>query len=154
MQSQAKRMSRADWNKTPYAGTQAQRTEEGIERLLARYGVREFSSSQGHGPSGRAAVAVRFKLGQHSYRICVETLWADVDSVSLLQQARRAVYYCLKSSLEMSSLFMPAEQVLFAYLELPGGYTMYEMAMPRLADISSQGFGEFLALPAPKVEAR
>lgn len=128
------RMNRSQWNKTPYAGTGATGTDEQISRLLAKYGVHQSQVTQGVGPHGRPAYLLRFELKEKMYRVMLEGLDAEnVSHAELLAQVKRALFYYLKSTLEMQSVFFTAEQALFAFLELPGSAcTMYEAAAPRL----------------------
>lgn len=142
-------MKRSEWAKTPYAGTVAKQTEENIARLLARYGIEEYQTTQQRGPNGRPAFVLRFMFKERMYRVPVETLDVkDVPSDALLNQAKRAVYHFLKCSLEMQTVFFTPEQALFAFVELPGSEcTMYEAAAPKLETLTVSGVGRLLLLP-------
>lgn len=147
------KMSRTDWNKTPYAGTDAKDTDGAIARLLAKYGVKETMTVNYVGPNGRPGYGVRFVLKGRCYRIALEVLEAWVGEDELKNQVKRAIFYHLKSALEVANVFMPPEQVLFAFLEAPAtGATMYEAAQPYLQQLTAPDFGR-LMLPPPKREA-
>lgn len=146
-------MKRGEWLKTPYAGSTAERTDEATQRLFARYGIDEYQWTQCRGPNGRPAISIRFRLEDRTYRMGIETL--DVEGAQpeeLLTQVRRALFYFLKSTLEMQSVFFTADQVLFAFLELPDGPTVYEAAAPRLLGLASPDIGRLLG-PAPEARS-
>jgi hypothetical protein len=138
------RLGRTQWLRTPYAGTQAQRTDQSLDRLLGRYHVQQYQWTQAKGPSGRPLIAFRFELENKCYRIAVETLNADAPAADLLLQAKRAIFHMMKSSLEMASVFAPMERVLFAYLETAHGQTVYELAAPHLGKLD-HAFPKLLA---------
>lgn len=144
-----KRLSRTEWNKTPYAGSTAKDSDGDIKRLLNKYGVREIMTASFVGDAGRLGFGVRFVLNAKTYRIALTTLDAQVGADEVETQAKRAIFYFLKSSLELSNVFMPLEQVLFAFLELPagGGATMYEGAKPHLQQLSSPDFARLMLPP-------
>jgi len=143
------KLSRSQWSKTPYAKTKAGNTDASISVLLRKYGVVNHQWTQGAGPNRRAAVLFRFEFSEKRYRIKVETLCADASQDELIMQAKRAVYYYLKSTLEMVSVFWPLEKAMFAFLELPHeGVTMYEAAEPHLKQMKAPDFGK-LMLPGP-----
>ncbi|WP_439625938.1 hypothetical protein [Gemmata sp.] len=149
MSDATKRLTRAEWNKTPYAGSEARDADGAVQKLLAKYGVRDVATVSFTTPGGRPGYGVRFVLGGRCYRIALETLAAAATEDELRVQAKRAVFHFLKSALELSNVFMPPEQVLFAFLELPaaGGATMYEGARPHLGQLTAPEFGR-LMLPA------
>lgn len=145
-------MTKAEWRRTPYAGTQAAWTREKIERTLERYGIKWHQITRCRGPHGRSAVVLRFKDKEKMYRIAVETVNAEVDEQLLVRQAERAIFFLLKSTLEFANIFCPLEKAFFAFLELPDGRTVFDMAEPNL-DRLTAGVGanfDLLALPAPK----
>lgn len=147
------RMSRADWNKTPYAGSTAKDADGAITALLAKYKVTETQITSCRGPNLRPAYMLRFVLKGKCYRIAVETLDAwHVSEAELMLQAKRAVFYFLKSTLEMTTTFFPAEQVLFAFLEVPRSdgetQTMFEGARPYIAQLTAPNFGRLMLPPA------
>lgn len=148
------KLTRTEWNKTPYSGTDAKDTDGAIARLLAKYGVKETMTVNYVGPNGRPGYGVRFVLKGKCYRIALETL--DVWHVSegeLKAQVKRAIFYHLKSALEVANVFMPPEQVLFAFLEAPAtGATMYEAAQPYLQQLTAPDFGR-LMLPPKREDA-
>lgn len=144
-----KRLTRTEWNKTPYAGSTAKDTDRDIERLLEKYGVKETMFASYTGDSGRPGFGVRFVLKGKTYRIALTTLDAQADETELKVQTKRAIYFFLKASLEVSNVFMPPEQVLFAFLELPGAgnATMYEGAKGYLQQLASPDFGRLMLPP-------
>lgn len=149
-----RKLTRGEWNKTPYAGSEAKDADGAIQRLLAKYKVKEVMTVSYTGPNGRPAYGIRFVLTGKSYRIALETLDvypSHVAEQDLKTQVKRAIYFFLKSSLEMANVFMPPEQVLFAFLESPnaGGVTMYEAAQPYLQQLTAPDFGR-LMLPPPR----
>jgi hypothetical protein len=143
-----RKMTRSEWARTPYAGSQATRTEDSASGLLSKYGVQVFQWTQGRGQNGRPAIQFRFELKGKTYRVMIETLLADASPDELIVQAKRAIYHYLKSALEMASVFVPMEKTLFAFLELPGGYTCFEAAAPYVNQLEGPDFGR-LMLPAP-----
>lgn len=151
--NQVNRMLRSDWNKTPYAGSTAANADTAVTSLLEKYGVKEYQWTRGLGPNGRSAVMLRWNHKGKTYRIMIETLWADAPADDLIRQAYRAMFYYLKSTLEMAGVFFPLDTSLFAFLELPNGSTMYEMASPHMATLQSADFSR-LCLPAPVGDKR
>lgn len=146
-----KQMTRTEWNKTPYAGSDAKDADGAIARLLSKYGVTETMTVQFTGEGGRPGYGIRFALKGKCYRIALEALDAPhVSDDERKVQVKRAVYFFLKSSLEMANVFMPPEQVLFAFLEAPGagGATMYEGAKPYLQQLTAPDFGRLMLPPA------
>lgn len=143
-------MSKSEWSKTPYAGTEAKNADQAVTGLLEKYGVTEYQWTRGTGPCGRAAILLRFNLRGKMYRMMIEVLDVSIDVPrdDLIRQAYRAMFYHLKSTLEMSTIFYPLETLLFAFLELPSGSTMYEMAMPHMSKLQPGNFSQ-LMLPAP-----
>jgi hypothetical protein len=141
-------LSRGQWAKTPYARSSAGNPDGAIQSLLAKYGVRDVQWTTGAGPNGRRACQLRFVYRQKGYRIFLECLDADASEDELLRQVKRAVYYYLKSLLEMAGVFFSAEELLYAYLELPSGATMYAASKPYVDRLSGPDFGKLLALPA------
>jgi hypothetical protein len=130
-------MTAAEWNKTPYANTEARDTEATIIRLLDKYGVKEHTISSFTGRNKRPAWGIRFSIKGQSYRIALEVLDAPrIPEEKLKTQVKRVIFHFLKSTLEMTNVFMPVEQVLFAFLELNSNVTVFEMAMPRLAQLA------------------
>ena len=145
------KLTRAQWLKTPYAKSEARDPDGAIRALLGKYGVRDVQWTEAGGPSGRPACMLRFILKGKTYRVMIESLDAQADAGELLKQVKRAIYFMLKSTLEITGVFCSAEQALFAWLELPGGQTLYEGAAPHLAKLNGPDFSTLL-LPAPKGE--
>jgi len=56
------KLTRAQWSKTPYAGTGARNTEDSVYSLMRKYNIVNFQWTQGVGPNGRHAVMYRFEL--------------------------------------------------------------------------------------------
>lgn len=143
----------SEWRKTPYSGTTSGRTEQGISRLLDKYGCENFGVSRCRGPHGRKAVMVDFELNGRVYNIGSECLNVpDVDEDKLIRQAERAVFYFLKSTLEMADLFFPAEHILCGFLMLGNGGTVYEALKPHMGKLpktTGAGFGRLMLGPAP-----
>lgn len=138
-------MTRSEWSrKTPYANSEAQNPDGAIQALLAKYGVVQTQWTTGIGLQGRPAIELRFVLKGKGYRMALETLEAEVPPASLLLQVKRALFYYLKSVLEVSTLFFSSEELLFAFLELPGGRTMFESAEPHLAKLHTPNFGQLM----------
>jgi hypothetical protein len=133
-------MRRAEWNKTPYAGSTAKDTDADIKRLLAKYGVTATQVTEHAGPNGRPAYTLRFAHKDRTYRIPIETLHAEARPDELMTQAKRAVYHFLKTCLEATTLFFPAEQALFAFLEINTAdgraATVYDVASQNLAHLT------------------
>lgn len=126
-----KPMSRTEWRRTPYSGTSARNTEQAIRSLLRKYGVTNFSWSEGV-DQGRHAVMLRFELRRAWYRLVVCILDAAVSVEERLRQAERALFYHLKSALELANVFLPVEEVLFAWREIPGHGTAFQAFAPCL----------------------
>jgi hypothetical protein len=144
-----RKLRRGEWGRTPYAGSEASRTEDAVANLVAKYNVTCFQWTQGRGPNGRPAIAFRFELNGKTYRVMIETLDAEAKSDELLTQVKRVIYYYLKSALEMATVFVPMEKSLFAFLELPDGTTMFEAAQPYMDRLKGPDFS-MLMLPAPR----
>jgi hypothetical protein len=143
-----KAMSRSEWRKTPYAASDARDPDKSIRDLLRKYAVADIQSTETTGPQGRPAFQVRFILRGKTYCVPVETLEADAGPDELLKQAKRAVYHMLKAMLEAAEVFWPAEQALFAFLEVPGGRgILYDAARPALQRLEAPTFGTLLAIP-------
>ncbi len=145
----AKKMTRTEWSKTPYAKSEAKDADGAILTLLTKYKVALTQITHGVGAGGRPCVQVRFKLGERVYAITREALNADVQPDLLLKQVKRALYHRLKVTLEEAVIF-PPEEALFPYLELPaaGGVTIYQAAQPALAKFQSPEFGRLMLPPA------
>lgn len=149
------KLTRTEWRKTPYAGTEAKDADGALTRLLEKYRVRDIATiAFSSGAHGRPGWGVRFVLDGKCYRVSLETLHVypgQVSEAELKVQVKRAVFHFLKSALEMATVFMPVEQVLFAFLELPGagGATAYEAALPHLAQLRAPDFGRLMLPPAP-----
>jgi len=93
---------------------------------------------------------LRFVLRDKTYRIGLETLdVADVKEHELLLQIKRAVYYFVKSQLEIATVFWTPEEALFAFLELPQGGTLYEIAKPQMERLTSGADFAAVLLPKP-----
>lgn len=142
-------MTKSEWRKTPYAGTKAARTRERIEKILERYGIKWHQITRCRGPHARPAVVLRFEDKEKIYRIAVEIVDAEVDEALLIRQAERAIFFLLKSTLEFANIFCPLEKAFFAFLELPDGRTVFDVAEPNLDRLTGAEFG-LLALPAPQ----
>ena len=124
-------LTSAEWRKTPYAQSNARDPDGAVCKLLEKYGVGEIVTAKyrDQHKHNRLAWGVRFILNGKGYRVSLETLDVpDVPEDKLLAQVKRAVYYLLKSCLEVTGVFMSPEQTLFAFLEPPGmnGLTMFE----------------------------
>lgn len=144
----ARRLNKADWRKTPYALSEVSDPDKSVRDLLKRYGVKDVQFTETDGPNGRPSFSVRFRLGDHTYRVGVETLNAEAKPDDLVRQVKRAVYYQLKTLLEFATVFGPVEKVLFSYLEADSGHTMYDLAAPNLPSLKATGSFARLALPA------
>lgn len=143
---QAAPMRMAEWNKTPYAGTTAKDTDGNLAKLMAKYGITEYSMSTGTGPSGRKGFGVQFVLHNIRYQIGFETL--DVKGGhpdELMQQVKRAVYFHIKSLLETASVFVRPEEVMMPYMVTASGQTFYQAVKPRLAELQTTGLQALLA---------
>jgi len=149
------KLSASEWRKTPYAQSDARDPDGAVNKLLAKYGVCEIVTALYRGRHDRPAWGVRFVLKGKGYRVSLETLNAEgIPEEKLLSQVKRAVFYMLKSCLEMSGVFMPPEQTLFAFLEPPamGGLTMFEAFEPLVPQLKAPDLSR-LMLP-PKQEAK
>lgn len=146
-------LTKTEWRKTPYAGTQAGRTREKMEQILERYGVNTHQITRCRGPNGRPAVVLRFESDEKTYKLAVETVNADVEEHLLIKQAERAIYFLLKSTLEFANIFCPLEKAFFAFLELPDGRTVYDAAEPTIGNLRGGRF-DLLALPPAKKRRR
>lgn len=146
------RLTRSEWLKTPYAASEAKDPDKAIRDLLVKRRVVDIQTTETTGPNGRPAYQIRFRLEGKVYRIGMEVLDAsNVTAHELTRQAKRAVFFLLKSALEFATVFAPLEQVLFAYLESNAGPTMYEHARPQLDRLQAPSFAGILALP-PKAD--
>lgn len=141
-------MTVREWGKTPYSRSSARGPEESAQRLLEKYGVEDSQWTQCRGPNGRKAVMVRFNLKGHTYRVAIESLNCPLaDQSALLKQAKRAIFWMLKASLEAATVFFSAEEALYAFLELPDGSTMYEVSKDRIKQLNAANFGELVWTP-------
>lgn len=140
------KLKRSEWAKTPYAKTSAKDPQGAITSLLNKYDIEDVQWTESKGMSGRPAIMLRFVHKDKTYRIMLEVLDAEASRDELLRQARRAVYYYLKSILEVTSLFFPAEMALFPHLEIPNGQTIYEGLKDKLPKLGTDGFEPLLAL--------
>lgn len=139
-------MTRSEWLKTPYAGTEAKDPDRAIQQLLDKYGVRDIQWTIGTGPEGRRAAMLRFILDGKGYRLMLETLEADAKEIELLRQVKRAIFYTLKAALESARFFGP-EKTLFAFLELPNGQTMHDAAALFMDRLAGPDFGRLMLSP-------
>lgn len=138
-------MNRVEWLKTPYAKSSASATDKDFERLLLKYKIDEHQWTQCRGPNGRPSVTLRFNLSHRTYRIQIETL--DVDRAQpdeLMLQAKRCLYWTLKTLLEMAIVFGSFERVAFAFLETNDGVTMFDAAGPHLKMLRAADFGHIV----------
>jgi hypothetical protein len=143
-------LSRAEWNKTPYAKTTAGDPDGAIRRLLGAYGVAHLSLTSGRGPSGRPAFQVEFEFKSRVYRVMLETLYADAAPDQLMRQVQRAVYFRLKAVLEQVGVFCTAEEALFGYLKLSSGATAYEAGAAHIERLTAGVPRGLIALPPAK----
>lgn len=148
-----KPLKRAEWRRTPYAASRVEDEEGAISKLLARYGVStNVMMANYNGQSGRPAFGVRFVLRGRAYRIAFESLDTDatVKPEELRKQVKRAVFHTLKALLETATVFATAEQILFAFAEVPStGQTIYDMAAPSFDKLGPTNLGALLLGPAP-----
>lgn len=145
------KMSRGEWNKTPYANTSASDPDHAIRALLGKYDVFNIQMTECLVYGKRPAVLLRFELKGKTYRVPVITLEADVERDRLVRQAKRAVYFILKSTLEAAEVFFTPEEVLFAFLEVRAATgeetTCYEAARPYMARLQPSDFGRLMIGP-------
>lgn len=142
------KMKRSAWLKTPYAKSTSADPDRSVRSLLAKYGVADIQSTEATAPSGRRLYGVRFRLSGKTYLVSLESLHAEADPEELLRQVKRAVYFLLKALLEQVTVFVSADRVMFPFLEVAGGGTLYDVAAPALAAHSSPDFGRLLLGPA------
>lgn len=143
-----KPLHRAAWLRTPYAKSKAKDPDKAVRGLLTKRKIVDIQTTETTGPNGRPLYQLRFRLEGKVYRVGLEVLHANgVTAEELLRQAKRAVYFLLKSVLEFATVFAPVEQVLFAFLETPNGGTLYEAARPQLDKFQAPNFAGILALP-------
>lgn len=151
-----KRLDNRAWKLTPYATSDAKTPDRDIEKLLEKYKVTEHQTTKCRGPNGRPSVMIRFNLRDKTYRIAVETLDAQAEDAELLRQAKRAVFWMLKSALEAATLFFTPEEALFAFLELPDQSTTFEAMRPHLYQLTAENMGRMMLptkvrqLPSPQ----
>lgn len=135
-------LTRTEWNRTPYSGTTANSSEADIVRLLDKYEVPEKGFGERDEPDGRKTFCVRFRLKDQYYRLEVKTLLttAGVSQVEKVRQVKRAAFYALKSLMELTNRFMPADVVLLPFAEITqgGGVRVQDvsatvLSLPRLA---------------------
>lgn len=126
-------MRKFDWLKTPYATSDAKRADAAFNTLFEKYKVDSWQFIQGRGPHGRPAFGVRFIFKGFTFRHGLEALdVAGVEADQLLKQIKRAIYWDVKSRLEMAGVFQPVEEVMFSWLELADGSTPYEISREHL----------------------
>jgi len=142
-----KRLTRAEWRKTPYALSESADPDAHIRKLLDKYKIVKRQFTESIGPSGRPQFILRFELNDLVYRIDREVLLADAPPDSLMRQVKRAVYYWLKVTLEDAVCWGPLEKLLLHAVESKDGVTVYEWASPNIPALQSAG-SPFLALPA------
>lgn len=124
-------MDRRDWQRTPYAMTNAQDPDAAVVKLLGKYAITKFSTIHDT-IAGRPGYGVRFQLNGLWYVVAFPTLDVDrVEPAHLLRQIKRLVFYTLKSLLETSSAFIAPEQLLLPFLEIHGK-TLYQQLEPKL----------------------
>lgn len=141
-----RRLTAAEWAKTPYAKSEARDPDRSILDLLRKYNIEKIQNTLSHGPSGRRSFEIRFQLGDRCYRVGMEVL--DVQNVpedNLLRQVKRAVFHFLKIALEFSTVFCPLDQVLFGFVETSDGHTTYERGREGLENLLA---GHFYMPPA------
>ena len=138
-------MNRAKWKRTPYAMTEAKNSEGDLARLFEKYGVVQYSFARGITTGEGPAYRVRFVLNERPYRMTLNGLKADNVSVGeKIAQLQRVLYYQIKSLFEMSTVFLSVDQVFFSFLELPEGKTVYEVALPRIEQMTAGEVAGFL----------
>jgi hypothetical protein len=131
-------MNRIAWQNTPYAKSDAKSADAAFNTIFAKYKVESWQFIQGRGPHGRPAFGVRFIFKGFTFRHGLEAL--DVSGVEpdqLLRQIKRAIYWDIKSKLEMAGVFQPVEEVMFSWLELADGSTPYEISREHLKALPS-----------------
>lgn len=137
-------MNRTEWKRTPYAMTEAKNSERDLSKMFEKYGVTQYSFARGISNDG-PAYQVRFVLNEKPYKMMLEGLGADnVKEEEKIAQIQRVLYYQIKSMFELSTVFLTAEQVFFSFLELPEGRTVYEVAFPKMEQISGGDLKGFL----------
>lgn len=155
------RLSRRDWEKTPYAQSEAKDPDRALSMLLEKYKVTERQWTEHKGAHDRPACALSFILGGKTYRITVETLDTyNVDREPLIRQVKRVIFWTLKPLMENAIVFGDDEggnegmqRLLLPFLVDNTGHTVYERILPHLKDVNAQaliGAARQMALPAPE----
>lgn len=129
-------MSRAAWKKTPYATTRAADPDTSLRKLLGKYQVRDIQTTETT-VNGRHTISLRFRHQDKTYRIALPVLDADAEHEELVRQVKRAIFFYLKAALEAATYFFTPEQALFAFIETANEQTIYELAAPKLKQITS-----------------
>ena len=125
-------MNYSEWTKTPYAKTKAKKTDQDLGRLFDKYEIDQYSFARGK-LDGRPAYQVRFVMNGKPYRIKLDVLdCPDAEDSDLIDQVKRVVLHQLKSMLEVANVFFTPEEILFAFLEITEGETLFEMAKGKL----------------------
>lgn len=147
-----KKHSRSEWLRTPYAKSSAKDAEGSITKLLAKYcAASDVMLANYTGEQGRPAFGVRFTLNGRSYKVAFESLdtTPQVSDDERRTQVKRAVFHTLKALLETSTIFAPAEQVLFAFAEIPNSSrTIYDLASPVLNTLGPANIARMMLGPA------
>lgn len=138
-----KKLDRASWRKTPYAGSTAKNTENNIENLCRKYKVDKHSIQKDVGENGRPAYGVRFEVDRLWYVIVFEVMHAEASQDELMLQAKRFCYHAMKTAMEQAVFFeqtgQPKAKAFFTYLETPAGKTLFDVAAPILAKLQTDG---------------
>jgi len=140
-----------------------QRTQEEIERLLARYGADAFGVLK-----QTAAAAIMFEVRRLHVRIDVplpaatekrfthgkngRRRWGDPQQhrEAEVRQRWRALLLVVKAKLEaVESGISTLETEFMPFIVLPDGRTLKDHLLPKLAEVAATGKMPRLGLPAP-----
>jgi hypothetical protein len=150
----ARKLTRREWLRLPYAKSAAKDADGAIVALLLKYKT-EYRALESGSIDGRPVFQVRFTLRGKAYRVrLLGLLTAGVSEEELLLQAKRAVYHHLKTALEQAEVFFSPEETLFAFRELPTQQTIFEAASPHLEQLTAPDVGRLLGCKNDNGETR
>lgn len=149
-------MGQGDWERTPYAKSDAKDPDRGLMQLLDKYQIVERQWTEHTGLTGRPACTLAFVINGKTYRITVETLdVTGVEKLQLVKQVKRVIFWTLKPLIENAVVFGPSglERLLLPFIVDNQGVTVYERMQPHLDLVKAQALvnvARQLALPGPE----
>lgn len=149
-------MQRSDWDKTPYARSDARDPDSAIASLLDKYQIGERQWTEHNGIGGLPACSLCFVLKGKTYRITVGVLdCREVDIAQRKKQVKRVIFWTLKPLLENAVVFGPdgMRKLLLPFMVDGSGATVYDRIQPMIENVTAKAlinYGKQMALPAPE----